>query len=125
MQILIARRIADPARPKLQALLKQLDLNIEDAVTELKTINSVTHTLYLALQRLGLAVESLGAKLDEFRDDITGRPALAVLDMGDKILGSLCKGLTQLEPLKELKELIEHKIKYGSDPDLIDLGLNQ
>jgi hypothetical protein len=125
MQVLVARRIPDPHGQRLASLLETLDPNIDDAIAELKTVDSVLHPLYLALKRLGLATESLAAKLDEFRDDITGRPALAVLDMGDKILGSLCKVLSQLEPLKELKETIEHRVKYGSDADIIGLGLFQ
>lgn len=125
LQILVARRIPDPPRQRLTALLEAVDPNIEDAIAELKTVDSMLHPLYLALKRLGLATENLAAKLDEFRDDITGRPVLAVLDMGDKILGSLCKVLSQLEPVKELKETIEHRVKYGSDADIIGLGLFQ
>ena len=62
------------------------------------------------------------AKLDEFRDRITNGPILAVLGVGNTILGSLCSVL-HLEPLKQLKEIIENKIEYGADDEIIQLNL--
>lgn len=62
-------------------------------------------------------------KLDEFRDRIANDPILAVFGIGNTILGSLAS-VVNLEPLKELKEIVENRVEYGGDAEIIQLHLN-
>lgn len=123
LETLVERRIPDPPRARFQSLLTGVRHQVGNAIEELNTIDSRRHPLYRALERLGMAGEALGAKLEEYRDTIGRAPVLAVLKMADKIMGSLVKVLTQLEPVKEYKELVEHRIEYGPDAEIQTLGL--
>lgn len=123
MRFLVEKRI--PGAPKLlfRAAMEGLVPNLNEAIKQLESVDSETHQIYGFLKRVGLALESLGVKLDGLRDDFLGRPVLAFLDSADKILGSLCKVLPVLEPVKEMKEAIEHRVEYGGDDEFISLGL--
>ena len=123
MKFLVENRIPDPPRRLFQLAIKGLVPNLDDAIAQLESIDSETHETYGLLKGVGLALENLLAKLDTLRDGITRGPVLAVLDAGDKILGSLCKVLPILEPMKEMKEMIEYRVKYGGDAEIIGLGL--
>lgn len=61
------------------------------------------------------------AKLDGVRNNIINGPNLAVLDLGDKFSG-LCKVLPVLKPMEEVQAIIEQRVKYGRDADIIGLG---
>jgi hypothetical protein len=123
MKYLVEKRISGAPKRLLQDAMEGLVPNLNEAVEHLRSIDSETHESYGFLRRVGLTLESLAAKLDGIRDDFKGRPVLAFLDSADKILGSLCKVLPMLEPVKEMKETIEHRVKYGGDAEFISLGL--
>lgn len=123
MRFLIAKRVPKQPRAVFLECLGDVEANIDNAIDELKSIDSATHPLYRALRRLGLAGKTLFLKLGEFGNRIATGPVVAVLEMADNILGSLMKVLTQLEPVKEFKEIVESRIKHGADQEIIDLGL--
>lgn len=60
-------------------------------------------------------------KKEPHAERIATGPVVSVLEMADRILGSLFKVWTQLEPVKELKETLESKIKHWADREIIDL----
>ncbi len=121
MRFLIEKRIPEGSRELLRECMNEMDANVENAIEELRSIDSPSHSLYGALRRLGLVGKAVRAKFGELGERIATGPLGSVIEMADRILGSLFKVLTQLEPLKELKETLESKIKYGADQEIIDL----
>jgi hypothetical protein len=118
----IQSRIPEARRKGFAGLLANLQGDIDSAIEELNEITSPEHSLFGKLEKVGLVGEALLVKLDEFRDRIINGPVLAVLGIGNTILGSLCEVL-HLHPLKELKELVENRLEYGGDDEIIKLGL--
>lgn len=123
MRFLVERRVPAEPRAAFLACLPQVEADIDDAIDELRSIDSSGHSLYAALQRLGLTGQPLRLKIGEYVDRIMTGPVKSVLEMADRILGSLFKVLTQLEPVKELKETLESRIEHGADAEIIELGL--
>jgi hypothetical protein len=121
MRFLVEKSVPEKSRELLLECLPEGEANIDNAIEELRSIDSPTHSLYRALQRLGLTGKALLLKLGELGERIATGPVVSVLEMADRILGSLFKVLTQLEPVKELKETLESKIKHGADQEIIDL----
>jgi hypothetical protein len=122
LSAVIQSRIPETHRKRFAGVLANLQDDIDGAIEELNEISGPGHALFGKLEKVGLVGEALLVKLDEFRDRITNGPILAVLAVGNTILGSLCEVL-HLHPLKELKELVENKLEYGGDDEIIKLGL--
>ena len=123
LDTLTKNRIPETNRKRFAGMLENVRTDMDQAIQQLKGIDDPKDSLLDKLKNVGLLGESLLAKLDEFRDRIGHGPVLAVLGMGDVILGSLAGVLHVLEPLKELKETIENRIEYGGDDEIIKLGL--
>jgi hypothetical protein len=123
LDAIIKKRIPEQHRKGFLIVFEKVQIDVNLAIGELGGINGPEDSLFAALDKVGLIGESLLVKLDEFRDRISHGPILAVLGIGDTILGSLCSAL-HLEPLKELKETIENRIEYGADDEIIQLHLN-
>jgi energy-converting hydrogenase Eha subunit C len=122
LQMAVSRRVPEPARTGMVGLLLSSQGYVDAAIEELNAIDGPGHRLWEKLVRAGLAGEALLAKLDEWRDRAVNGPLLSVLELGNTILGSLATVL-HLEPLKEAKEVVENRMKYGSDDEIIQLHL--
>jgi hypothetical protein len=122
LSAVIQSRIPETHRKRFAGVLANLQADIDGAIKELNEITEPGHALFGKLEKVGLVGEALLVKLDEFRDRITNGPILAVLGVGNTILGSLCEVL-HLHPLIELKELVENKLEFGGDDEIIKLGL--
>jgi hypothetical protein len=118
----IEKRIPEHQRKGFAGLLVRIQEDIDRAIEDLRHVRSPEDKVFDGLRKAGLLGEALIVKLDEFRDRITHGPLLAVLKMGDTILGSLCSVL-HLEPLKEFKETLENKVEFGADDEIIKLNL--
>jgi hypothetical protein len=121
---LIANRIPTESSIQLTGHWEMINVRIALAIANLRTIDSANHPLYIGLYNAGLAEEALDIKLGEYQRRKDESPVLSVLEMADRILGSLFRILTELEPVKEFKETIESKIKYGADNDITAPDLN-
>jgi hypothetical protein len=124
MSFLVLRRIPEESRAPLIDHFEVISIRIELAIANLRQIDSDRHPTYIGLYNSGLAEEPLEIKLGEYQRCKEESPILSVLEMADRILGSLFRILTELEPVKEFKETIESKIKYGGDADIQLLDLN-
>jgi hypothetical protein len=122
LSAVIQSRIPATHRRRFAGVLANLQEDIDTAIDELNGISGPDHALLGKLEKVGLLGEALLVKLDEFRDRIMNGPVLAVLGVGNTILGSLCEVL-HLHPLKELKEAVENRLEYGGDDEIIKLGL--
>ncbi len=123
MRFLIENRVPEKFRRLIQSSMALVSAKLDEARLELGAISSEQDQLYSYLADEGLTLENLAAKLASFVDDLDDGPVLAVLDSADKILGSLCKVVPVLGPVKEMKELVEHRVKFCGDADLISLNL--
>lgn len=123
LQMAVSRRVPEPARKGMTGLLLSSQVYVDAAIEELNAIGGQQDGLWKQLVRVGLAGEALVAKLDELRDRMVNGPLLSVLELGNTILGSLATAL-HLDPLKEAKEVVENRMKYGSDDEIIQLHLN-
>ena len=124
LSTVIQKRIPVPQRKGFEIALQQVQGSVDTAIQELSAIDGPENTLFKKLREVGLTAESLLVKLDEFRDRIGNGPILAILKLGNSLLGSLCKALL-LEPLKEVKEIVETRIEYGADDEILQLHLNR
>ena len=123
LTFLLDNRIPEKDRELITLVLANAGENLGDAIIQLESISSESDELYQGLIRERLTLGDLAAKISSFVDDLGNGPVLAVLDSANKILGSLAKAIPVLNPVKEAKELIEHKIKYRGDAGLISLNI--
>ena len=107
----------------LRCAVKESKTNVDLAIGLIKAIDGPTNTLFDQLDKLGLVGDSPLAKLDAFRDRITGGPVIGILEMGDTILDSLIAAINVLEPLKELKDTIKNRSNSGADGGILKLNL--
>jgi hypothetical protein len=123
MQFLCTDRIAGPSKGIVQSVLNHANSGRQNAIEQLQSITSADDLVYRELKEEGLTGNNLLAKLSSFIDDIDGGSVAAVLDGGDKVVGSLAKVIPTLGVFKEAKELVEHKVKYHGDAALIALNI--
>jgi hypothetical protein len=123
LKFLLDNRIPEKDRGLITLVLDNAGDNLRVAISQLESISSESDELYQELMRERLTFGDLAAKISSFLDDLGNGPVLAVLDSANKILGSLAKAIPVLSPVKEAKELIEHKIKYRGDAGLISLNI--
>ena len=123
LESIIQKRIPREQRKGFLIAFQNVQTDVNNAIKELRGIDGTQHRLFDGLRKVGLLGESLLVKLDELRDRILHGPVRAVLGVGNTILGSLCSVL-QLEPLKELKELIENRLEHGADDEILQLRLS-
>jgi hypothetical protein len=71
--------------------------------------------LHSFLRRVGLAGKSLKLKLQYLANAASGGWGKKLLDLLNKFLGSLAKGFTGAEQIKEFKEWVEHLL--GKEPE--------
>jgi hypothetical protein len=124
LTLLISNRIPPKSSIQMMDHWEMINIRIMLAIANLRTIDSANHPLYIGLYNAGLAEEALDIKLGEYQRCKDESPVLSVLEMADRILGSLFRILTELEPVKEFKETIESKIRYGADNEITALDLN-
>lgn len=125
LTLLIQNRIPDPTRQLLRTAMQDTSKKIDDTIQQLLGIASEQDTVYVDLQKEELA-GSPGAlaKFIGFFENITGNSVIAVLDSANNLLGSLLKVFPVLGPVKEMKDVVKEKIKYGADQEIITtLGL--
>lgn len=123
IEFIIMNRIPDPHRDLIRRTRESTLSNLEDAISQLQQIQNEDEELYVLLRSEGLTEYSLVAKASAFDDSINNGPIPAILDAGDKFVGSLSKVLPILTPFKEVKELVEHRQKYHADSGIIDLDI--
>jgi hypothetical protein len=88
LSAVIQSRIPERRRKGFAGLLANLQCDdIDTAIDELNGITGPEHSLFGKLEKVGRVGEALLVKLDEFRDRILNGPILAVLGIGDTILG--------------------------------------
>jgi hypothetical protein len=121
MKFVIDERIPDEPAALFRECFSDIEDNVHDAISELEKMQSKLDELYKKLQEVGLAQKQLELKLREFEDRGKNSPVGEVFHMGNKILGSLVKVLTMLEPVKEFKDVVESKLKNGGDKKLITI----
>ncbi len=122
MNFLINERILLEQRPLFVECWEVIEVRIDLAIAEIRTIDTEAHQLYVKLFNAGLTGTPWRVKVGEYWRRITSSPVPAVLEMADRILGSLFPILFALEPVKEFKETLESKLKHDGDPGL--QGLN-
>ena len=126
LNVLIQNRITEPPRQLLRTAMEDTSRRIGDVIEQLQGIDSQTAKLYVELKNEELA-DSPGAlaKFIGFFDDVTGNSVIGVLDSANNLLGSLLKVFPVLGPVKEMKDVVKQKIKYGADREIITtLGLS-
>ncbi len=123
MRFLIDHRV--PANPSklFSSCFKEIEQNINDAISDLYSIPSEDHLAFQELAARGLAGKQLKLKLREYYGRITHGPLPAVLERVDSILKSLFPVLGTLEPVNEFKEALESRLKHGGDRGIISLNL--
>jgi len=124
MDFLIESRVLKEHRPLFLDCFESVEVRIDIAIAELRTIANDDHDTYVKLYNAGLTGNPLKLKLREYWSRITGSTVVAVLEMADRILGSLFPILKALEPVKEFKETLESKLKNDGDAGLQDLNIN-
>ena len=125
LTLLIQNRIPDPFRQLLRTAMQDTRKQINGTIQQLVAVASEGDAVFINLQKEELA-GSPGAlaKFIGFFDDVTGSAVIAVLDSANNLLGSLLKVFPVLEPVKEMKDVVRQKIKYGADQEIITtLGL--
>lgn len=127
MRLLIDQRVPDEPAKRFQAVLSDVEQNIDWAISDLYDIANATdpkaHPGYNALQARGLTEKSLELKMAETDDRIHDSPPVAVLERFDSIMGSLIPVLYSLEPVKEFKETLESRLKHGGDKAIVTLDI--
>ena len=124
MEFLIRDRVLKEQRKSFQDCWPIIDVRIDIAIAELRTINTEDHILYIKLFNAGLTGTPLKVKLGEYWRRITSSPVPAVLEMADHILGSLVPVVFALEPVKEFKQTLESKLKHDGDAGLQGLNIS-
>jgi hypothetical protein len=123
LKTIIDKRVPEEHRKGYVAVFLKTQNDVEMAIHLLQGIEGPESGLFGRLEKAGLTGESLLVKLHEFGHTISHGPVLAVLGIGDRILGSLCS-VVPLEAFKELKEIVEHRVEFGADDEIIQLHLN-
>jgi hypothetical protein len=123
IEFIIRNRIPEPHRELIRRAREATLSNLEEAISQLLQIRNEDDELYASLRSEGLTDYSLVAKASAFDDSINNGPIPAILDAGDKFVGSLSKVLPILTPFKEVKELVEHRQKYHADSGIIDIDI--
>jgi hypothetical protein len=127
MRLLIEERVPEEPATRLNAVWADVEQNVNWAISDLYDIanssNPTEHECYVALEVRGLTGDSLELKMAETDDRIHDSPPVAVLERFDSILGSLIPALYSLEPVKEFKEVLESRIKYGGDKAIQTLDI--
>jgi hypothetical protein len=121
---LIRDRLLQDQRQLFVDCLPIIDVRIDIAIAELRTIDTKDDLLYIKLYNAGLTGTPLKLKLREYWRRIRGSPVVAVLKMADRILGSLFPILNALEPVKEFKETLESKLEHDGDAGLQMLNIS-
>lgn len=124
MKFLIQHRVPVNPSKLFSASLPEVEQTINDVISDLYSIDSSDHVAYRALRETGLTDRPLRLKFREYIRRGISSPVVAVLKMADRILGSLFKVFTQLEPVKEFKETLESRIEYDGDREIISLNLS-
>lgn len=124
MSFLIADRVLEEDRQLFIDCWPIIELQIDIAIAELRTINADDHPLYVKLHNAGLAGTPLKLKLREYWRRVKASPLPAVLEMADRILGSLFPILNALEPVKEFKETLESRLKNDGDAGIQGLNIS-
>jgi hypothetical protein len=124
MTFLIRDRVLQDQRQLFVDCLPIIDVRIDMAIAELRTIDTEDDLLYIKLYNAGLTGTPLRLKLREYWRRIRGSPVVAVLKMADRILGSLFPILNALEPVKEFKETLESKLEHDGDAGLQMLNIS-
>jgi len=123
MNFLVNDRVLLADRKLFNDCWETIALRIDIAIAELRTIDNDDDALYAQLYNAGLAGAPLKLKLREYWKRISGAPVVGVLEMADRILGSLFPILVALEPVKEFKETLESKLKHDGDEGLQTLNI--
>jgi hypothetical protein len=113
MTSLIEDRVPEKQRKLFLDCWPIVEVRIDIAIAEIRTIGTENDTRYIKLHNAGLTGAPLKLKLRENWRRIGASPVPAVLEMADRILGSLFPILTALEPVKEFKETLESRLKHG------------
>ena len=124
MDYLIKERVSEDARELFRQYFDTAALRISIAIGALTLIDSEENELFVRLVDAELTGTPLLIKLREFWGGIGRRPVIAVLELADRILGSLFPILSELEPVKEFKEMLEERVKHGGDAGFQSLNLN-
>jgi hypothetical protein len=124
MKFLLDNRVLAERRQLFNDCWEIIVLRIDIAIAELRTIDSEDHILSIKLHNAGLTGKPLKLKLREYWRCIRSSPVTAVLEMADRILGSLFPILASLEPVKEFKETLESVLKNDGDAGLQSLNIS-
>jgi BMFP domain-containing protein YqiC len=123
MKFLVGNRVLKQQQKLFNDCWDDIETRIDLAIAELRTIDSDTHDTYIKLYNARLTGNPLKLKIGEYWRRVKGSPVVAVLEMADRILGSLFPILNALEPVKEFKETLESKLKNDGDEGLQGLNL--
>jgi hypothetical protein len=124
MKFLIEHRVPENPSKLFASCFPDVEENVNGAIADLYTVDSPDHIAYRALRARGLTGKPLKVKFREYTRRGGSSPVVAVLEMADRILGSLFEIFTLLEPVKEFKETLESRIKHDGDRDIISLNLS-
>jgi BMFP domain-containing protein YqiC len=124
MKFLVANRVLKQQKKSFDDCWEDVETRIDLAIAELRTIDSDANEVYVKLYNAGLTGAPLKVKIGEYWRRVKGSPVVAVLEMADRILGSLFPILSALEPVKEFKETLESKLKNDGDEGLQSININ-
>lgn len=124
MTFLIHDRVPEKQRQLFLDCWDATDVRIDIAIAQLRTIANDDDPIYVELHNAGLTKKPLGLKLREYFLRIGASPVPAVLEMADRILGSLFPILNALEFVKEFKETLESRLRNDGDAGLQGLNLS-
>jgi len=99
------------------------EVRIDIAIAQLRTVGSDNDPIYVELHNEELTKKPLLLKLREYFRRIEASPVPAVLEMADRILGSLFPILHDLGPVGEFKETLEARLKNDGDDGLQSLNI--
>jgi hypothetical protein len=119
------RIVIDPTNltkqdPLFQANLNDATKSIDEVIKELKD-DKTGEKWYWPLKRVGCAGKAIWVKLRDVYDSISTKSLGVVVEVADVIIGSLAHAFPVLEPVKELKEIAEKRVKHGADKPLLTL----
>jgi hypothetical protein len=124
MMFLVNDRVPERQRKEFLDCWEATQVRINIAIAQLRTIGNDNDPIYVELHNEGLTKKPLKLKLREYFRRIDVSPVPAVLEMADRILGSLFPVLYDLGPVKEFKETLESRLKNDGDAGLQSLNLN-
>lgn len=124
MTFLMNDRVPNKQRQLLLDCWDATDVRIDIAIAQLRTIGNDNDPIYIDLHNADLTKKPLRLKLREYFRRIGASPLPGVLEMADRILGSLFPILGALEPVKEFKETLESRLKNDGDAGLQELNLS-